>query len=208
MMAEAIGRSGELAIRHIDRGDVERVADVLGRAFDDDPVMNFIAKQDQHRSRRIRRMMEVALTQMTLPFGECYVAEGYEGAALWNPPGGRPQGIVNDLKLLRHIVPVVGFTRLRRVLGTLNMLEGRHPDVPHYYLMVLGVEPELQGQGIGTRLMMPILERCDQEGMPAYLENSKEQNLPFYQRNGFEVTEHLELPNGGPPVWLMWRDPA
>jgi hypothetical protein len=43
--------------------------------------------------------------------------------------------------------------------------------------------------------------------MPAYLESSKEINVPLYERNGFKVTEQMTVPNGGPPIWLMWRDP-
>ena len=73
--------------------------------------------------------------------------------------------------------------------------------------MVLGTEPDLQGRGIGSQLLAPILARCDQERMPAYLESSKEKNLPLYERNGFKVTEEFTIPDGGPKLWLMWRDP-
>jgi len=55
--------------------------------------------------------------------------------------------------------------------------------------------------------MRPILERCDAEGLPAYLEATKEKNVGFYRQHGFEVTDRLELPNGGPMMILMWREP-
>lgn len=93
------------------------------------------------------------------------------------------------------------------MLGALNLLEGKHPKAPHYYLLAIGVDPPRQGKGIGSRLMTPILDRCDREGMPAYLESSKERNLALYERHGFRVVEQVELPGGGPPVWLMWREP-
>ena len=51
-----------------------------------------------------------------------------------------------------------------------------------------------------------LLERCDREGIPAYLESSKEKNVPFYRRHGFEVTREIQLPNG-PMLWAMWRQP-
>jgi carbamoyl-phosphate synthase large subunit len=48
---------------------------------------------------------------------------------------------------------------------------------------------------------------CDREGIPAYLESSKDRNVPYYERFGFKVTKEIALPRGGPLVWAMWRDP-
>jgi len=71
---------------------------------------------------------------------------------------------------------------------------------------VLGTDPQHQGKGIGSALLAPVLAKCDAEGIPAYLESSKERNIPFYRRHGFEVTTELNLKNG-PSLWPMWRDP-
>ena len=51
-----------------------------------------------------------------------------------------------------------------------------------------------------------MLRSCDEDGVAAYLESSKERNIAFYARHGFRVTEEVRMPKG-PPVWLMWRDP-
>ena len=56
-------------------------------------------------------------------------------------------------------------------------------------------------------LLKPVLDRCDDEGLGAYLESSKEENIAFYNRQGFELTRRLDLPAGCPPVWAMWREP-
>ncbi len=85
-------------------------------------------------------------------------------------------------------------------------IDARHPTSPHMYLAVLGTDPSAQGRGIGSALLAPVLRQCDEDGVPAYLESSKERNVAFYARHGFRVREELPLPRG-PRMWLMWREP-
>ena len=67
--------------------------------------------------------------------------------------------------------------------------------------------PSVQRGGLGSLLVRVVLERCDREGIPVFLINTKERNLAFYGRHGFAVVARVELPDGGPPVWPMWREP-
>ena len=57
-----------------------------------------------------------------------------------------------------------------------------------------------------SALIRSVLDRCDAQGFGAYLESSKEQNLAFYARHGFDLTQRCD-PGGQPPTWTMWRDP-
>ncbi len=74
---------------------------------------------------------------------------------------------------------------------------------PHHYLPYIGVAPEAQGRGLGSALMRPILDRCDEERLPAYLEATSERNAALYERLGFELRA-----GGSPPLWLMVRPPG
>jgi GNAT superfamily N-acetyltransferase len=71
----------------------------------------------------------------------------------------------------------------------------------------VGVDPCHRGKGYGRQLLQPVLDHCDRNGLGAYLENSKEQNLTFYRLQGFEVTKELVPGPDAPTLWLMWRDP-
>jgi GNAT superfamily N-acetyltransferase len=97
--------------------------------------------------------------------------------------------------------------RLPISVRAISAVEAVHPTEPHWYLAVIGTEPSRQGHGIGSALLGPVLQRCDQDHIPAYLESSKEANLAFYARHGFEVTRPLDLDGGGPRIWPMWREP-
>lgn len=194
-------------IRKITTADFETAGALMTRAFDDDPVANFLAKQDAKRVQRMRKFMDAGLKKLTFPYGETYITEAGDGAAYWNPPGKRPHGLWNDLSLLPTLLAVSGLGGARRSIAALSLAEKKHPKEPHYYLLAIGVDPERQGQGIGSTLLAPMAERLDREGVPGFLESSKERNIPLYERFGFKVTEPYDLPHGGPRIWPMWRDP-
>jgi GNAT superfamily N-acetyltransferase len=195
-------------IRQLGGDDVLRITKALARAFEDDPVMSWIFRDDSERLARLEKAFALFLRKIWLPQEECYATDQLFGAALWLPPGKWHLGVGEQLRLLPSMFSVTG-RNLPRLMSVLNLIEKKHPkEPPHYYLAVLGVEPEFQGRGFGGALMQPVLTRCDREGIPAYLESSKRRNVVLYERHGFRVVEELRLPKDGPPIWRMWRDPS
>ncbi len=199
-------RPAELRVRRAKDTEAAQVKSVIARAFDDDPFVNFCVAQDKRRASRVYDMMDMAY-QIANAHNEVYTAEGVPGAAYWTPPGKNKLSIAAQLRLMPAMRRAITLRRIPSISKAFAAIEKKHPHEPHWYLSVLGVDPDRQGQGFGTTLMQPVLEMCDRDGTPAYLESSKEQNVPLYERNGFKVTEMFEIPNGGPPLWLMWRDP-
>lgn len=197
----------EAVVRPAVDSDLAALTATLARAFDDDPFINWMAMQDRRRARRVFEVMEMSLRDLTFPYGEVYTTDGAQGGALWTPPGKWHLGLLQQLMMLPRLARVTSWKRFLTVSSGFTALERKHPAAPHYYLAVLGVDTEMQGRGLGGQLMRPVLDKCDSEHLPAYLESSKEKNVPLYERNGFKVTEKYQVSNGGPPMWLMWRDP-
>ena len=98
--------------------------------------------------------------------------------------------------------------RLFAVIDYWNGLRTRALPGPHWYLMVLGVEPAHQGQGIGRRLIAPVLRQADAAGLPCYLETELPRDVEFYTRHGFAVAEEGHVPGVGLHYWTMSRPPA
>jgi GNAT superfamily N-acetyltransferase len=183
--------------------DFGPLAAVLARAFYDDPVTAWFYPNADRRLRHARRFFAIRLRQLA-DQRLIYTTPQLAGAALWTRPGRWREDLRQSLMLL-PMLPVL-LPRIVRSTHAVREIERRHPVAPHYYLSVLGTEPEQQGGGIGSALLGPVLRRCDTDGVGAYLECSKEGNVDFYARHGFTVTERIELPEG-PPLWLMWREP-
>ncbi len=203
---EAHAPGPDRVIRRATAEDVPRLAHALARAFYDDPVFNWLVPKDSERMQRSERGFAFYLRGVYLPHEECYAIEDGAGAALWLPPGTWHLGPLAQLRLAPGMIAAMG-SRLPRVLRAIATIESNHPKRPHHYLAFVGVEPESQGRGLGTALLRPVLERCDADGTPAYLEATTPRNLACYERQGFEVTEEFRFPKGGPPSWRMWREP-
>jgi ribosomal protein S18 acetylase RimI-like enzyme len=200
-------RRGTVDIRKATDADTPQLAESLARAFYDDPVIAWMVPDERRRTRTGPLGFATWLKRIYLPKGEVYTDAGRTGGALWAPPGKWRIPVGLQLRLTPRFLRLFGLGRTPLIVRGLTALEKNHPDDrPHYYLGILGTDPAHQGKGIGSALMQPVLERCDTEGVGAYLESSKESNVPFYRRHGFEVTGEVHLPDG-PPLWPMWRDP-
>ena len=195
-------------VRPLGASEAPDAARALALAFQDDPVLSWALPDPDRRRRILGAGFFLFVSRLWLPDGEAFAPPGdVAGAACWLPPGRWHPPLRRRLGLLPSIVRIGGRSA-PRFLRLQALVEGRHPDErDHWYLPALGVRPDRQGQGLGSRLMFPILSRCDEQGLPAYLEASSPRNRALYERHGFEVTGTLDLARGGPPLWLMWREP-
>lgn len=195
------GRPRPLA-REARRDEQRSVCDVLGRAFFDDPVAEYLFPDAKDRSQRYARFASIAIDAFA---DSAFVVTEPEirTGAIWQAPARSPLGLVRQLRILAKLV---GLTRsgLRRAARLGELMSRHHLREPHWYLAVLGTDPEAQRMGLASAVLAPVLERCDREGMPAYLESSKAANIPFYNKHGFEVVDELCVP-GGPSLWPMVR---
>jgi GNAT superfamily N-acetyltransferase len=193
-------------VRKARRPEANTLAAILARAFYDDPVMRWGIADDNRRGKLLERSFGLYLRQLWFKQDECYTTGSMAGAIIWQPPGHWKASLMDQLRLLPSMARING-RLLPRILRGLAATESNHPVEPHYYLPLLGVDPKWQGHGLGTALMRPILDRCDREGVAAYLEATSPRNRALYQRHGFQVTEQFFVGAGSPPLWRMWRIP-
>ncbi|MEU5392107.1 GNAT family N-acetyltransferase [Streptomyces tibetensis] len=202
-----------VAIRTAGAGDRELIVRLLDEAFQDDPVSGWVFPGVEERRAKHPGLM-AAFTDIVLAAGRIDVTEDGSACALWlsmpadgehDDPAGH-DGATEDEGPAQVREAVDPDNERIEMIGRLTA--AIHPTGrPHEYLWMIGVAPGRQGEGLGTALIEAVLDRCDREALPAYLEASSARSRKLYERLGFEpVGPVLDLPDG-PAMWPMWREP-
>jgi ribosomal protein S18 acetylase RimI-like enzyme len=200
-MAEAVASA-----RRAEAAELSALARMLARAFRDDPVAAWACRPDSLRPRVLERIFGMRLRDLH-EHGEIWTNDALRSVAVWAPPDRWHTTVRQDLAYATTLLHPRLVLRAPMVVCGLLSAQRVHPEEPpHWYLAILGTDPLAQGRGLGSAMMGPILEGCDRDGIGAYLESSREENVAFYARHGFRVTGERRLPRG-PTLWTMWRDP-
>ena len=186
------------------------LARLTARAFFNDPLHEYLFPDEARRDRLAVWDMS-HLIQYGIRFGEVYATSSLSGCAVWLPPGETDfteerMAEVGMLDSAAHI----GADAEQRMSRFVTESEEFHRSVAphrHWYLVLLGVDPPRQGEGIGSALLAPILARADEGKLPVYLETAHPGNISFYQKRGFAVRAKAPLSDGGATLWYMVRDP-
>ncbi len=184
--------------------DLDAVTFILTAAFSTDPLWSWAFPDDESRAAWWRFLVSSALR-----YPWVLIADDGAAASVWIPPGGVELTEDEEGRVESVLRDLIG-DRAPDVLELLDRFEQTHPrDRPHYYLSLLGTDPDHRGKGVGMALLADGLARIDAEGMPAYLESSNSANDGRYERLGFErVGEFRRPPDDVVAVSTMWREPV
>lgn len=187
-----------MTIRLAQLEDASTLGNSLAIAYEGNPLVRWMFEDDFSEDKL--RGLFTALVEFGIKNGQVFASLAGEGAAIWFPP------IPDQLDHLDVTTDTSEWSGGRRDAALAVLAEGR-PTEHHYYLDAVGVVPNVRRQGTASSLLAPVLERCDSDGVGAYLENSDPANSSFYRRHGFVETGGLPLPQGAPLVVSMWRPP-
>ncbi len=188
-------------VRSATEAERPNVIDVITLAFTADPLARWAVPDPTAYLESMTEIID-AFGCNGLPHGAAYVVDNFAGAALWLPPGVEP-----DEKrmgaITQECVPPDVFSDFAQVF---ERMARYHPDGPHWYLPMIGVDPARQGRGYGAALMRHATQIFDRDGAVAYLESSNARNIPLYQRHGFEVLGTVQV-GSSPEIVPMLRMP-
>ena len=156
----------DIEVHFAQKADVKALSATLGRAFYDDPIMQWMLPDDARRAKALPRMWATMTRHHYLAGGGAEVAtNGSEvgAATLWDPPGRWKQTPSEELRmapafLLAFRSRMVGAQRIA------DFMKEKHPEEPHWYLFAIGSDPTVRGGGFGQALMRSRLWSPDARG--------------------------------------------
>jgi ribosomal protein S18 acetylase RimI-like enzyme len=183
----------------VGENDKERALDILVLAFSADPVERWMYPE-------ARQYLTYFPAFLAAFAGSAFAREtvwslgDFSAVALWLPPDSAADGDAIVAVLTDSVAPA----QHEDTFSVLGQMDEAHPGFPHWYLPWLGVDPALQGQGLGGELIEHCLRIVDNDHLPAYLETPNPHTIPFYERYGFELTGEARA-GACPPVAFMLR---
>lgn len=195
--------------RQLAAADAEAAAEVLARAFVDDPLWRYLLPDERRRPLLVRQSFRSFAPPLIAGRQAYGVGAPLAGVAIWEPPD-QPPGSPGDFlsaNLLTLLFSPLALTigRAAPVFERFEQMRRRYAAEPHYYLATVGVVPEAQGRGLASRLIRPVLEHADARALPAYTETMTPSNVPLYERFGFVAREQYRVPATDLSIWALYR---
>ena len=184
---------GSRNIRAAMLADEPRVAELIVSAFETDPAARWMYPDIWDYRVHFAEFMRV-FGGRAFASGTAHVLQDFAGAALWLPPGVSP----DDEGVMAFIVDTTPKELQASLMAVFEEMSSYHPTEAHWHLPLIGVHPSHQRQGHGAALLRHALRTCDEQGLAAYLESSNPENIPLYERHGFEVRGKIQV--GSSPV--------
>ncbi len=174
------------------KADKKLIIDLLINAFETNKSVNYVVRQGNRRPAALRALMEYSYEMCAL-FGDVWLSEDRKACALVLYPQNKRGTIAAILLDIKLVLNAIGISGIKKAMARENRIKEKQPQEPMYYLWFIGVNPEFQLQGIGSKLLQEVLDDAAQKKLPVYLETSTTENLSWYKRLGFEVYDQLEL---------------
>jgi GNAT superfamily N-acetyltransferase len=188
-------------VKAMSKGDEPAAIATIALAFAADPATRWTWPEPRQFLDAMPGFIQ-AIAGGAFAHGGAFCTDRYAGVALWLPPGVRSDAD----QLAQHLESTASSTARADAPALFKQIAAYHPDEPHWYLPLIGVDPACQGKGLGHVLMSFATVRFDRERLPAYLESSNPRNISFYQRHGFESLGTIQA-GSSPPIVPMLRRP-
>ncbi len=184
------------SLYRLGKEDIDESTDCMAKAFYDYPMFQHILA-DKLNYENIKTFLKFLMTYSIL-YAEAYAySKEKEGIILFTEFKNYKFNLIRSIR--SGIIPLmkIGSDAGKRFNEFDRFTLETHKRLMkgnHQYVILLGVDPDKQGQGYGRKLMLPVLKLAEEKGHDCYLETHSVRNVSFYNKLGFKVISEDVLP--------------
>lgn len=186
----------------------------LSLAFHTDGMFMYVFPDEAARARHLPQVMGDGIAYGH-KYGEVHVNAGKVEGVCVSAIRGVNTGSHPRPSITRKVNQYVthlrygreSYRRYKLAVQAIGELHLRNISGPHWYLLLLGVNPVKQGSGLGGLLLKQLILQADSQRLPIYLDTFKKQNLTFYAHYGFEVKQEVSVDGGKAMAWALVHPP-
>jgi GNAT superfamily N-acetyltransferase len=191
------------------KGQVRSAAEVVVRAFYDDPLAVYLFPDVAEREIKLPRVFEPMVRYCHLYGGACATSANLEGIIVWLPSERAHRTLWRNIRSgHRCMLFRIGrraAAKLKALDAYVAAMQKRHASSAYCYGLLLAVDPAYQGKGYGGVLLKALLADIDRQGRPCYMETFTQKDASFFRHFGFEVVEKCVVPGTELKVLAMMR---
>ncbi|HEY89510.1 MAG TPA: GNAT family N-acetyltransferase [Thermoflexia bacterium] len=194
------------------KAHLKAAASTLTQAFQDEPLWIHFIPDASKRKEKVHYMFEFVV-RYGITYGEVYATSpAMEGVLAWVPSARAEMTLGRQMRC--GVIPLalrMGIKLALRQIPSSNYMRAAHERLApfqHAYLLIIGIAPQLQGQGYASGLLRPLFKKLDRENLPCFLETHRDENIPIYQHYGFQILEETIFPGSKVKNVAMLRPPC
>lgn len=166
------------------------------------------ARENVRRSAALADYFDYSIRQGARIGRVVHLDEARTGVAVWLLPQSAAVAERERLEkhsFLRGVLGERGYGNYVTMVDYMGARSRAIVDGDAWYLSIVAVAPQAQGQGLGVRLLTPTLAEADAAGAVCYLETFSSRSMKFYERLGFVAREAFAEPTARARYTLMVR---
>lgn len=194
-------------MRPAKQADKELVVELIARAYQVNPSVLWIVKQDHKIQRRIRHLANYLFDYGMYNKG-LFLTDNNQGLCLIYDLEKVKTGYKALLSEIRLAFFGVTLPRIPNVLKRQKKVGKIRGNVPGIYALLFAVDPDHHSLSTAMEIQRFVYEKADREQKNIYAETSVPKNKQVYERFGFITYDSWEVPDKQLTTWFMKREPG
>lgn len=208
----SLTRKGSATMIHqLHSSELENAVRLVADSYADDPSVRAIIPYES--TSQTLHALEVYVRYLLMEGMRCgfvsvlKIKNKLAGVVIYFPPGqpkNSHRSWFNAIRTAVTLIPLLGMGGFRRLIRLTKAIDGKRPNIPHYYIELGCVARRLKHKGVGTILANHIFRLANRDHCGVYAETFNPDNLAIMKRLGYKIQSKNEA--HGLPFWSLWHE--